>query len=74
LVLLLSKVDPFKSLLKETIRVWCSKVLYISCQSNCQWMDGVDCYDIAKVLIRMWGNLNWEIWMACLKEILEVLL
>jgi hypothetical protein len=30
-VLLLSKVDPFKSLLKETIRVWCSKVLYIIC-------------------------------------------
>jgi hypothetical protein len=37
-------------------------------------MDEVDCYDIAKVLIRMWGNLSWEFWMACLKEILEVLL
>jgi hypothetical protein len=73
-MLLLSKVDPLKGLLKETIGLRCSKVLYISCQSYCHWMDAVDCYDIAKVLIRMWGNLSWKFWMACLKEILKVLL
>jgi hypothetical protein len=37
-------------------------------------MDGVDCYDIAKVLIRMLGNLSWKFWRTCVKEILKVLL